>query len=191
MQAKNIIGVIELRKMIFGVTLGIVISAIIMASGIALALGNINIIVDGKKVNTDVAPQIIDGRVMVPIRFIASALGANVAWNSQNRTVNITSMYKASRGNGKFLVVGSKSMELADHMEKMTGQTYFELNPILKALGATKGSSDNEMVINGNTEKLILDKVEVNGNEYVLMAGQGLQHMTFWITDQVLVLKIY
>lgn len=39
----------------------------------------------------DVAPMIIDGRTLVPARFIAEAFACNVDWDSENRTVNITS----------------------------------------------------------------------------------------------------
>ena len=39
------------------------------------ARGNINIVLDGKKIESDVEPYIKNGRTMVPVRFIAEALG--------------------------------------------------------------------------------------------------------------------
>ena len=37
--------------------------------------------------NLDVPPRIIDGRTMVPLRFIGEALGAEVIWNGETRQV--------------------------------------------------------------------------------------------------------
>lgn len=47
--------------------------------------GNIiRIYVDGIEISTDVQPQIIDGRVMVPIRAVAQAVGCSVEWDGSN-----------------------------------------------------------------------------------------------------------
>ena len=48
----------------------------------------INVIVNGKKlVFTDVAPFIVDGRTLVPLRAIFEALGAEIVWNDETKTV--------------------------------------------------------------------------------------------------------
>ncbi|MFZ5968229.1 MAG: copper amine oxidase N-terminal domain-containing protein [Bacillota bacterium] len=47
--------------------------------------------VDGKIVNLDAPAQLINGRVMVPLRFISEALGAKVGWDGTTRTVTIIS----------------------------------------------------------------------------------------------------
>lgn len=44
----------------------------------------------GQTVVADVPPVIINGRVMVPIRYVVEALKLNVAWNEETRTVDIT-----------------------------------------------------------------------------------------------------
>ncbi|MCL1845664.1 MAG: copper amine oxidase N-terminal domain-containing protein, partial [Defluviitaleaceae bacterium] len=38
----------------------------------------------------DVAPQIANGRTLVPVRFVSDALGATVAWNEATREVTLT-----------------------------------------------------------------------------------------------------
>ena len=48
---------------------------------------DVNIVIDGEKLNLDVAPQIIDGRVMVPIRGVLENLGALVKWDDETQTV--------------------------------------------------------------------------------------------------------
>jgi len=47
--------------------------------------------VGGSTVTMDVAPKIIDGRTFVPIRFVSESVGANVEWDSNTRTITITS----------------------------------------------------------------------------------------------------
>lgn len=51
----------------------------------------IKLIIDGKEIETDVPPQIINGRTMVPVRVVAENLGCAVKWDKQNNTVIITS----------------------------------------------------------------------------------------------------
>ncbi|WP_169091586.1 stalk domain-containing protein [Paenibacillus sp. PL91] len=46
--------------------------------GVAYASGAIKIVVNGKTVASDVAPRMINNRVMVPISFISKALCADV-----------------------------------------------------------------------------------------------------------------
>ncbi|MEK4529912.1 copper amine oxidase N-terminal domain-containing protein [Paenibacillus sp. FSL H8-0104] len=58
--------------------------------GLAFAKGTIKIVVDNQALTPDVAPRMIDNRVMVPISFVSKALGANVSWNQKNQTVTIT-----------------------------------------------------------------------------------------------------
>jgi len=51
----------------------------------------IKIYIDGEEIETDVQPFIVDGRTMVPVRFISEGLGMHVAWDEQSRSVIITS----------------------------------------------------------------------------------------------------
>lgn len=44
----------------------------------------------GKTKSNDVAPKIVNGRTMLPARFVAEQLGASVEWNEADKTVTIT-----------------------------------------------------------------------------------------------------
>ncbi|MDF2679504.1 MAG: copper amine oxidase [Brevibacillus sp.] len=46
--------------------------------------------VDGQLVQSDVAPFVQGGRALVPVRAISSALKADVKWDAETRTVDIT-----------------------------------------------------------------------------------------------------
>lgn len=60
-----------------------------MAAVTVYAANPINIFVDGEEVSSDVPPQIIDDRVMVPVRWVSEALGADVHWDQENDQVII------------------------------------------------------------------------------------------------------
>ncbi len=55
-----------------------------------MQIGNKTAYVDGVPVSLDVPPQIINGRTLVPIRFVSENLGAEVGWDSNTKTVTIT-----------------------------------------------------------------------------------------------------
>jgi hypothetical protein len=48
----------------------------------------------GKNVNISVAGRLIDGITLVPLRFVAEALGATVGWDETSRTITISSAIK-------------------------------------------------------------------------------------------------
>jgi len=68
--------------------IGVVILVGIFATA-AFAGNPIKLIVNGQEVKPDVSPQIIDGRIMVPIRWVAEALDADIQWDEQQRIVRI------------------------------------------------------------------------------------------------------
>lgn len=46
--------------------------------------------INGKAVEMDAAPQIIDGRTLAPARYVAEAFGCSVEWDGENKAVSIT-----------------------------------------------------------------------------------------------------
>lgn len=58
---------------------------------ILLKIGSKSPTVNGKVVPIDVPGKIINGRTLVPLRFVGEALGANVDYNATSRTIKITS----------------------------------------------------------------------------------------------------
>ena len=62
----------------------------LMTTEIKIVIGQLTAEIDGKKVPIDAAPAIVNGRTMVPVRFIGEAFGASFAWNEQKRQVTFT-----------------------------------------------------------------------------------------------------
>lgn len=70
----------------------VVISAAVLIcvfASVAWANEPIKLVVNGQEIRPDVSPQIIGDRTMVPVRWIAEALGAEVVWDAQSKTVFI------------------------------------------------------------------------------------------------------
>ncbi|WP_170880352.1 WG repeat-containing protein [Paenibacillus odorifer] len=60
-------------------------------TNIKLTIGKTTATVNGKSVTLTAAAFTLNGNTMVPLRFVAEALGAKVGWNNSTQTVIITS----------------------------------------------------------------------------------------------------
>ena len=58
---------------------------------IVLQIDNTFASINNEATTLDVAPSIMNSRTMVPVRFVSEALGADVQWDGNTRTVTITS----------------------------------------------------------------------------------------------------
>lgn len=58
---------------------------------IVLQIDNKKAFINNEQLDLDVPAQLINGRTMVPLRFISENIGATVEWIAQTRTVSITS----------------------------------------------------------------------------------------------------
>lgn len=79
-----------MRKSLFVIT-AFAIALLFYSLGTAVASSPIKIFVNSKEIKSDVPAQMVNGRTMVPLRAIGEALGVDVAWDSANNTVIITS----------------------------------------------------------------------------------------------------
>lgn len=72
--------------------IGFVLLAVVLAGVCATAWGQgqIRLVVNGREVQSDVPPQIIGGRTMVPLRAVAEALGADVKWDDAKQAVYVS-----------------------------------------------------------------------------------------------------
>ncbi len=80
-----------MKKFYLGIVTGLVAGLLLATATFALAADQIKLIVNGKEIQCDVPPQNIDGRMLVPARFLAEALGAAVEWDATNNAVVVTS----------------------------------------------------------------------------------------------------
>ena len=57
---------------------------------VSVSIDNPKAFIDGKATTLDQPPVLLDGRTLVPLRFIAEAYGAKVEWVDETQTVNIS-----------------------------------------------------------------------------------------------------
>lgn len=62
---------------------------------IILGIGNSYAHVNSVKTEFDTAAEIVQGRTMVPLRFIVETFGADVKWNGESKTVTVTTVPEA------------------------------------------------------------------------------------------------
>ncbi len=65
---------------------------------VSLHIGSTQATVNGQSQSIDVPPYVIAGRTLVPLRFVAQALGASVNWNQSDNTVRINGGGNANAG---------------------------------------------------------------------------------------------
>lgn len=102
-------------------------------------IGQTSYTVAGSVYNMDAAPYIVNGRTLVPVRYLADELGAQTAWNGTTQTVTVT------EGNTTItLVIGSTTLTVNGTASPMdvapvisNGRTYLPARYVAQALGAT------------------------------------------------------
>lgn len=96
---------------------------LLLLSGVVYAAHHdmIMIHIDGMHLETDVAPMIVDGRTLVPIRFIAENFGADVHWVAETRMVEIVSPAKRFAGN--FVERGMYQINATQAMQRVNAGT--------------------------------------------------------------------
>ena len=111
----------------------------------------IRVLLNGNPVAFDVAPQIIGGRTMVPMRAIFEALGAEVEWHQETSSVTAVT----ADGAVIRLTIGMDTIyvnDIADTMDAVPqiieGRTFVPARFVAQAVGASVDwDGDNREVI--------------------------------------------
>ncbi|WP_242611815.1 stalk domain-containing protein [Fictibacillus sp. BK138] len=130
----------------------------------------------------DTAPQISDGRTMVPLRFIANALGAETKWNNDTYTASITDnyvKYSKVKNPDPVSVTINGAVQNFDPAAHMYGYdtVYLPLRDLLTAMGATVTYKDYvATAVKDNTTMVINLKertISVNG-KYIFVSEPAI-----------------
>lgn len=102
-----------------------------------LAQTTVNIKLNNEDVNTDTKAYIKNSRTLVPIRFISEALGYEVSWDNDNRTVKVIKDEKniTLKIDSKFALVGDKNVELDVAAEITNDRTFVPIRFIAENMG--------------------------------------------------------
>lgn len=139
----------------------------------------IEIYMDGKKLNADVSPVILDGRALVPLRVISENLGASVNWNNTAKTVDITTFSGKIllKINDKTAIINGQKVALEVPATIIKGRTMVPLRFIGESLGATVSWDNTRRVVSiARSEPQITDfsYETIDGKPSVVIRGDGL-----------------
>jgi hypothetical protein len=99
--------------------------------------------VDGASTAIDVAPQIIEGRTLLPIKWVAEPLGATVEWSASDRRVTISLNgtvlelwigKSQARVNGSYLPIDATNAKVVPLI--VSGRTMLPVRFVAEQLGA-------------------------------------------------------
>lgn len=102
----------------------------------------IKLVIDGKEIIDSAKPFIENSRTLVPVRIISEELGANVVWNNEDRTVEITKgnrsvLLRIDSNLIKYDINDDITYNLSDAAPKIVkDRTFVPLRLISNALGA-------------------------------------------------------
>lgn len=134
-------------KKIIAVILSVLM--ILPVCNLAFASNDVTVKLNGQNVQSDVAPQIISDRTMIPLRAIFEALGATVAWNDTTKTVT------AVKGNDVINCTIDSYVMYVNGVEKqldvppmiVDNRTLVPVRFVAEALGCSVGwDGDNKIV---------------------------------------------
>lgn len=143
---------------------------------------NISLTVNGKSVETQVPPTIIDGRTMVPVRDIFEACGANVTWDPATKKIT------GSKG-GKNVVmqVGSNKLYMNSSVATMDctpviieGRTLAPARYVALGFGGTTqwDALNKVVVITGVTTPTVETTTEMTTTTTVITTTETTTEMT-------------
>jgi phosphate transport system substrate-binding protein len=137
------------KSLIFGILLSLVLLVAVVPFAQAATL---SVLINGTPLTGDVAPFIQNGRVLVPMRAIFEALGANVTWDASSQTVTAT-----EGDTSVSLVIGQTMATVGEEQENLDvpamivgGSTVVPLRFVSEAMGAQVSwdPGQNQVVIN-------------------------------------------
>lgn len=76
---------------------------------IKLTVGQNTAYVNEKAVKLDTPPVVLEGRILVPLRFVSEAIGADVTWNAEKNEINIQTTPPSSNEQSLSAIPGSNS----------------------------------------------------------------------------------
>ena len=122
---------------------------------IILTIGKKDAQVFGKSKTNDVAPKIVNDRTMLPARFVAENLGADVSWDGEKELVTITGKnLKTSEDvtilitiGAEYAVVNGENVKLDSPAFIENDRTYTPIRFISEHLGASVEWLENEQKV--------------------------------------------
>jgi len=147
---------------------------------VALTIGSRSATVDGNNVQLDSPPFLVGSRTLVPLRFVAQALGATVNYNGNTRVVDISGGSGASANTGNNGNSGNNGNNANNgNTNGNTGTvTLTNLNPnngdVISSNSPTLSGnfSDN---VDANSVRILLDSRDITNSSSTYVGANSFQ----------------
>jgi Uncharacterized protein involved in cytokinesis, contains TGc (transglutaminase/protease-like) domain len=140
--------------------------------------GPLTIRLNGEKIDARDAVPFIDknGRTQVPVRFVSEAFGAQVKWNSKDKTIEIKDVLQGKRivfrlGEQEYWV-DTKKLKMDTVPVVKQGRTYVPARYIAEALGATVKYDKAAHIVDMRAEFQMPQRVALTLNGTILLENQ-------------------
>lgn len=154
---------------------------LVLGNTVIFAQNEINIILNGKKINFQDAKPYMDvqaGRVLVPIRFVAESLGALVEWDPVDRRVDIIKdeiNIEFKPDEKRFIINGvEKSMDTAAFIRD--DRVYVSLRAVGECLDMDVGWDEKTCMVllrNKNDKEFVVQGIRLGQSEQELISNLG------------------
>lgn len=151
------------------VSLLLICTFAVSAAEAPVSTTDITVYIDGEKIEFDVQPNMINSRVMVPMRFIFEKLGAKVNYDGETQTV---SAFKSDEKGINTIVliqinnprafVNNDTFELDSPPIETDGRTLVPIRFVGEALGCTVDWNEEEWAVYITSKK---DDTAIEGEE--------------------------
>jgi len=82
---------------------------------VVLPFGSNRAMINGKAQQLEAPAQLVKGRILVPLRFVAETFGGTVNWDQAKHTINITKAKTANQSQTSLHVGGDKCSSVVDY----------------------------------------------------------------------------
>lgn len=130
------------------------------------AAEQIKLVIDNTTIKSSVAPVVVKGTTLIPLRVATEALGAQVSWNQANQQATIkTSAYTVifKIGSTQYTVNGAKKT-LSTAPQIISGNTMVPLRALSEAIGATVNYNDKTNTASINYFTTMTGKIKITGS---------------------------
>ncbi|MBE7045975.1 MAG: DUF2334 domain-containing protein [Ruminococcaceae bacterium] len=133
---------------------------------VSVQIGNTDAFLNGEKIVLDVAPQIVNSRTLVPIRFVSESLGCKVDWDDATKTVVIQTEDNVTETISKVAIV---------KLDDLGYSTYQSFN---KAYEFFKSYGINNIGIGAIASKVEAGKGESGYDEFISTVKKWIDNGT-------------
>lgn len=129
--------------------------------------------INGGPVSIDVPAKIIDGRTLIPLRFVAEAMGCDVTWNEAKEIINISSATGGDSSNG--------TVKSLDPSLPASGYIFQMYNRVKYLSWNQSGSK-----LNGQLKIVAVDNGVITSGEFLFTGTKNGSDIVITFNDPVL-----